>query len=137
MIVSVNLSQEVYDYYKDYDLSDIANALLKQYDFTCLPAKTGGRDKEIRVNVTDPTYIQLYKVVGPRSKKVSLARLFEFGYNMDALCCLDIKPTKNEDNPFPTLMEKVYRTLLEAQKYTDNPCIKDMIEIARLLKKGG
>jgi len=134
MIVSVNMSQEVYDYFKKYDLSDVANNLLEQYDFTCLPEMSGKREKEVRVNITNPVYIQLYNTVGPRSKKVSLGRLFEFGYSMDILSTLDIKPTEDIDNPLPALMEKAYRALLEAQKYTDDPNIKEVTDIVRRLK---
>lgn len=134
MIVSVNMSQEVYDYFKDYDFSDVANSLLEQYDFTCLPPTSGIRDKEVRVNIVNPTYIQLYNIVGPRSKKVSLGRLFEFARNIDALSDLEIEPRDKTDSPVPALLEKVYRTLLEIQKYTDDSNIKEITDIIRSMK---
>lgn len=134
MIVSVNMSQEVYDYFKDYDFSDVANSLLERYDFTCLPQTSGLRNKEVRVNIVNPAYIQLYNTVGPRSKKVSLGRLFEFACNIDALNDLEIKPRDKTDNPVPALLEKVYRTLLEIQKYTDDSNIKEITNIVRSMK---
>lgn len=136
MIVSANLSQEVYHYFKDYNLSDVANALLAKYDFTCLPPTSGKRYKEIRVNITDPVYISLYGTVGPHSKKVSLGRLFEFAYYMDVLSSPDfsVEPTKNEDSPVPQLLNKAYRALLEAQQYTDNLIIKELTKMINDLK---
>lgn len=132
MIVSLNMSREVYDYFKNYDLSDVANCLLEQYDITVLPPTSGQRDVERTVNITDPVYIQLYNAVGPRSKKVSLGRLFEFAYNMDVLAnpYFKVKPTKNKDNPAPSLVNSAYRTLLLAQKYEpDNKELKQITEL--------
>lgn len=131
MIVNVNMSQQVYDYFKAYNLSDVANTLLEQYDFTFLPATAGKRDIERKVNITDPIYIQLYNVVGPRSKKVSLGRLFEFAYNMDVLNRpnFKIQPTINIDNPVISLIDRAYRALLEAQKYSDDQNLKDITNL--------
>lgn len=131
MIVNVNMSQQVYDYFKDYDLSDVANTLLEQYDFTNLPPTSGIRDIERKVNVTDPIYIQLYNIVGPRSKKISLGRLFEFAHNMDVLNRPNfrIQPTANTDNPVMSLINRAYRALLEAQKYSDDLNLKEMTDL--------
>ena len=131
MLVNVNMSREVYDYFKDYDLSALANMLLEQYDFTVLPQTSGLRDVERKVNVTDPVYIALYKAVGPRSKKISLGRLFEFAYNMDILSRphFKIRPTKQEDNPVYSLVTKAYKAMLEAQKYSSDVTLKEVTEI--------
>jgi hypothetical protein len=137
MIVSVNMSREVFEYYKGYDLSDVANTLLEQYDFTALPPTSGKREIERTINVTDPVYIQLYKTVGPRSKKVSLGRLFEFGFNMDVLNRPNfrVEPTKtNKDNLVYPLIDKAYRALLKAQKFvSDEFRLKDLKEITDLV----
>lgn len=131
MIVNVNMSKEVFDYYKDYNLSDVVNTLLEQYDFTILPQTSGIRDVERKVNVTDPVYIALYNAVGPRSKKISLGRLLEFGYNMDVLALPNfrIRPTKEGHNPIISLVDRAYRALLEAQKYTDCEILKTITNL--------
>lgn len=122
MRVALNMSKEVFNYFKNYDLSDVADCLLEQYDITVLPPTSGLREVERIVNVTDPTYIQLYNTVGPRSKKISLGRLFEFAYNSDVLANphFKIKPTKNRDNPATSLINSAYKSLLAAQKYEPN-----------------
>ena len=133
MIVSVNMSREVYDYFKNHNLSDVANTLLQQFDFTICPPTSGIRDVERKVNITDPVYIQLYNTVGPRSKKVSLGRLFEFAYNMDVLNMqkFKIEPTKGDDNIVATLIDKAYRALLEAQKYSKDEILKNLTDTIR------
>ncbi len=137
MLVSFNMSREVFEYFKDFDLSDIANTLLEQYDFTALPPTSGRRDVERKVNITNPAYIALYNTLGPRSKKVSLGRLFEFAYNLDVLSLpyFKIKPTRHEDNPAYTLIDRAYRALIEAQKYVDDEVLKDLTRITYQYKE--
>lgn len=128
MIVSVNMAREVYEYFKDYNLSDVANTLLEQYDFTILPQTSGRRDVERKVNIVDPVYIALYNAVGPRSKKISLGRLFEFAYSMDVLGLPNfrVKPSANTDNPVSSLVDRAYKSLLEAQKYSGDQVLKEL-----------
>lgn len=133
MIVNVNMSREVYDYFKGHDLSKVADALLEMYDFTNLPQRVGPREKEIKVNVSNEYYISLYNTLGPRSKKLSLGRLFEFAHNMDVLALSRFESMRAEDqndNPTYSLVDRAYRALLAAQKHDKTPELK---EITRLV----
>lgn len=132
MIVNANMSFEVYNYFKDYDLSQVANTLLEMYDFTNLPQRAGPREKECKINVSNEYYISLYKTLGARSKKLSLGRLFEFGYNMDVLALPRFNGMKlddKEDNPVPSLLDKAYKTLLTAQKYDKSPELRELTRL--------
>lgn len=132
MIVNVNMSREVYDYFKGHDLSKVADALLEMYDFTNLPQRVGPREKEIKVNVSNEYYISLYNTLGPRSKKLSLGRLFEFGYNMDVLTHSRFESMRVEDqndNPTYSLVDRAYRALLAAQKHDKTPELKELTRL--------
>ena len=129
MIVAVNMSREVFEYYKEYDLSAIADTLLEIYDITSLPPTCGQRDVERKINVSDQFYLSLYKTYGPRSKKTSLGRLFEFGYRMDVLAMPRFKIFRAEkvDDPTFSLVDKAYKALLEAKKYDDSAELAEII----------
>lgn len=131
MIVNVNMSKEVYEYFKDHDLSKVADRLMEMYDFTNLPQITGKREVERKINVSNPMYLSLYETLGPRSKKISLGRLFEFGYNMDVLSLPRFEDMRIEtkDNPVPTLIDRAYRALLMAQKYDKSSELKELTNL--------
>lgn len=132
MIVNVNMSREVYDYFKGHDLSKVADALLEMYDFTSLPQRVGPREKEIKVNVSNKYYISLYKTLGPRSKKISLGRLFEFAYDMDVLALSRFESMRAEDqndNPTYSLVDRAYRALLAAQKHDKTLELKELTRL--------
>lgn len=131
MNVSFNMSLEVFTYFKDYDMSELADTLLDMYDFTNMPATSGIRDKEIRVNVSNKAYISLYTTLGARSKKVSLGRLFEFAYNMNVLSLerFEILKKQNTDNPLKTLLNRAYKALLEAQKFDKSDELKKITNL--------
>jgi hypothetical protein len=131
MLVNVNMSREVFEYFKDYNLSDVADTLLEMYDFTNLPQINGPREVERKVNVSNEMYISLYNTLGPRSKKISLGRLFAFGYNMDVLRLERFNSMKVDvyDNPTKTLIDKAYRSLLDAQKYDKSAELKEVTQI--------
>ena len=132
MIVNVNMSREVYDYFKGHDLSKVADALLEMYDFTNLPQRTGPREKEVKVNISNEYYISLYNTLGPRSKKISLGRLFEFAYNMDVLALSRFESMRAEDqndNPTYSLVDRAYRALLAAQKHDKTPELKELTRL--------
>lgn len=129
MMVSVNMSREVYDYFKEHDLSRVADALLEMYDFTNLPPKSGPREIQRSLNVSNEAYIELYNALGPRSKKISLGRLFEFAYNMDVLSLTrfeSMRLTGNIDNPTYSLVDKAYRSLLMALKFDESSELKEI-----------
>lgn len=131
MIVNVNMSRAVYEYFKNYDLSQVVNTLLEMYDFTNLPQVLGKRDVERKVNVSNETYISLYETLGPRNKKVSLGRLLEFAYNMDVLALprFDSMLITKEDNPTASLVDRAYKALITAQKYDDSKELKQITEL--------
>ena len=125
------MSREVYEYFKGHDLSQVADTLLEMYDFTNLPQIQGSREVERKVNVSNEAYISLYNALGPRSKKISLGRLFEFAYNMDVLSLprfVNMKITV-KDNPTLTLVDKAYKSLLTAQKYDDSPALAQITRL--------
>jgi hypothetical protein len=126
------MSREVYDYFKGHDLSKVADALLEMYDFTNLPQRVGPREKEIKVNVSNEYYISLYNTLGPRSKKLSLGRLFEFAYNMDVLALSRFESMRAEDqndNPTYSLVDRAYRALLAAQKHDKTLELKELTKL--------
>ena len=136
MLVNANLSREVYDYYKGHDLSRVADTLLEMYDFTNLPQCATKIDasqrKECKINVSNEYYISLYNTFGPRSKKLSLGRLFEFGYNMDVLSLPRFESMRingKSDDPTYSLVDKAYRALLMAQKYNQSEELKMLTKL--------
>lgn len=133
MIVSVNMSKDVYEYYKDYDLSKVADTLLEMFDFTVLPPVVGKREIERRINVSNEAYISLYKAVGPRSKKVSLGRLFAYGRDLDVLSMprFDMirKTTNVFDNPTRTCIKRAYKALLEAEQYDKSELLRNITDL--------
>lgn len=127
VVVNVNMSREVVDYFNGYNLSQVADTLLEMYDFTNLPAVQGVRYAEKPVTVTNETFVDLYTTLGPRNKKVSLARLFEFAYNMDVLSMPRFEDMRGETSivsPVYTLLDRAYRLLLQAQKTDDSAELK-------------
>ena len=127
MIVNVNMSKEVYEYYKAYDLSQVVNTLMDMYDFTNLPAVTGRREVERQVNVTNEMFLSLYETLGPRSKKLSIGRLLEFGYNTDVLAMPRFEQMRANtvvSDPTKSLLIRAYKALLSAQKYDSSEELK-------------
>lgn len=132
VVVNVNMSKEVYDYFREYDLSEVADTLLEMYDFTNLPAVQSRRYTERQVTVRNPTFVELYLLLGPRNKKVSLARLFEFAYNMDVLELPRFNLMRTyavRTSPVYTLVDKAYRALLQARKEDDSAELKEITDI--------
>ena len=132
MIVNANMSNEVYNYFKGYDMSRVADILLEMYDFTNLPQRIGPREKECKINVSNEYYISLYKTLGARSKKLSLGRLFEFAYNMDVLAMprfQEMRVSEQKDDPTYSLVLKAYRALLAAQVYDNSNELQEITQI--------
>lgn len=137
MRVSFNMSREVYEYFKDYDLSEVAETLLEMYDFTDLPPTSGRRDVERTINISNKFYIEQYQLFGPRSHKVSLGRLFEFAFNMNVLDLprFEIFKTNTVDDPVPALLDKAYRSLLAAEKHDTSNELKQITNIVYSYKE--
>lgn len=137
MRVAVNMSRDTYEYFKDCDLSALADALLETYDITTLPPISGKREVERVVNVSNPHYISLYNTVGARSKLVSLGRLFSFAHEMDVLNTptFSIYERETIDDPVPTLLERAYRALLEANKHLNDSMLRDIVRIVNTYRE--
>lgn len=131
MLVNVNMSFDVYNYFKNYDLSRVADTLLEMYDFTNLPQIVGKREKEIKVNVSNEAFLHLYNTLGPRSKKVSLGRLFEYAYSMEVLSLQRFQTMRLEthDDPTYSLVDRAYKTLLMAQKYNNSEPLQEITQL--------
>lgn len=131
MLVNVNMSFDVYNYFKNYDLSRVADTLLEMYDFTNLPQIVGKREKEIKVNVSNEAFLHLYNTLGPRSKKVSLGRLFEYAYSMEVLSLQRFQMMRLEthDDPTYSLVDRAYKTLLMAQKYNNSEPLQEITQL--------
>lgn len=131
MRIHVNLSQKTYEYFEGCDLSAIVDTLLEMYDFTHLPPISGKRYKEVTVDVNNQNYIDLYNTLGPRSKLVSLSRLFEFAAETDVLSLDRFKVFKVErhDDPTFSLIDRAYRTLLTAKKYDESEDLEYLIKL--------
>ena len=86
--VTFALSKDVNDYYKDRlrsadDWSNIANKMLQMYDITALPPTREEKYTQRTVFISDQNFINLYNEFGPKNKKCSLSRLFQFGRDCD------------------------------------------------------
>lgn len=142
MTISVNMSKEVAEYFKDYDLDQVVDTLLDMYDFTALPQVERPRYTYRTINVMNEAYISLYNALGPRNKKVSLSRLLEFAYDMDVL----VMPRFNEFYKGPANIEQIekkrnkllasrlhtaYKDLLACKDYDDSPALMQIIEFVR------
>lgn len=134
MQISVNMSQEVAEYFKDYDMDKVIDTLLDMYDFTNLPAVYRPRYTFKTVNVTNEAYLSLYNTLGPRNKKVSLSRLVEFAYDMDVLAlprfeAFHTTSSVNKDKQLQSAVYDAYRSLLRGRKYCADENISAQLEI--------
>jgi hypothetical protein len=135
MIINANVTTEIAEYYKNYDISAVVDALLDMYDFTNLPQCTIKRDpsnrRELKINVTNTYYLSLYDSLGAHSRKLSLGRLLEFGYSMDVLALPRFKNLLVEQKPDEsyTLIDRAYRALVAAKQYDDSPELAKIVEV--------
>lgn len=134
IVVNANLSREVYEYFDGYDLSLVADKLMDMYDFTNLPQISSERYKECKIEVTNELYISLYNTLGPRSKKLSLGRLFEFAYNTDVLALprfQEMKLEKTKRNPALAHLDRAYKALLDARKHDKSDILETICGAVR------
>ena len=131
--VSVNFSREVLDYFEHYDLSGVADQLLDMIDFTNLPECIYKRTTYRTVTITNETFIALYNSLGPRNKKVSLARVFEFGYNMDVLSLDRFQKYLIEGADAPrspvNIIYRAYRALCEARQLDKSETLEEITSL--------
>lgn len=130
MIVRVNMAKEVADYFANYNLDDVVNLLLNEYDFMHLPPYSGRREVIRDVNVTNELYLNMYSHYGPHSKKLSLSRLLEHAYNMDCLATLNIEESEITNNTdvdrAKALLKQAYEKLLQAAKLLDSSVLTEI-----------
>lgn len=130
MLVSANVSKEVYRYYYGHDLDLVVDTLLEMFDMSNLPERTGERYKELRINVSNENYLEAYMHYGAKSKKVSLARLLEFGMKSDVLSMERFNLMRrvvekvSKKNPVYSQLSKAYKALLMAREYDDSEELK-------------
>ena len=142
MIIRVNMSEEVADYYAGYNLDYIVDVLLKEVDFMNLPKYSGKREVIRDVDVQNDLYKTLYNTLGPRSNKVSLSRLLEYGYNIDVISQYNIPiddgyEARSEKDKCISLLHKAYINLLDASKIDNNiSSMKDIVYQYMLFLKG-
>lgn len=118
MLLNVNMSEETFAYFKGYDLSAVANLLLENLDITSMPQTSGKLSVVRKVEITNPDYLAMVKHYGPRSHRLSLARLFEYAAINDILSSVAVSP---DDLPvieksynIPAILSRAYQALREA-----------------------
>lgn len=108
MRVNVIFNQETFEYWQEYDLSVAADVLLSIYDITAIPEMPAvQRDFSRKIDIYDEVYVDLIEKRGARSKKLSISRLFQFGYECDVLSSDEFRcayyrmlPAAAEDDEF-------------------------------------
>ena len=139
--VCANVSREVADYYRGCEINDVVNTLLETFEFDKLPQMRGEREVELRLTVNNEFYESMYKTYGPRSKKVSLGRLLEFGKDMDVLNSDAFKIYKADiaEPDFGLFyLNKAVRNLKKAAEFDKSDFIVSLYEGLRayMIKKG-
>lgn len=141
MKICANVPKEVAEYYQNYDLNKVIDILLEQYDITTLPAVDKvekGKRVQLILDVTNEEYIAIYNFYGPRSTKISLARLLDFGYNMLVLDNIKFDDAKVQSNRKQNLDSNIVKALeylnMEYASYKNN-IIKQVIDILEQYKE--
>lgn len=141
MKVCANVPKEVAEYYQNYDLNKVVDILLEQYDITTLPAVDKvekGKRVQLILDITNEEYIATYNFYGPRSTKISLARLLDFGYNMLVLDNIKFDDAKVQSNRKQNLDSNIVKALeylnMEYALYK-NDIIKQVIDILEQYKE--
>lgn len=137
MTLTVNMSEDTYNYYKGYDLSNVIDILLDMYDITQLPdiEKTEKLTKQVKVFVQNENYIAMRSVYGARSRRMSLARLLVFGKEMDVKQFgrfKELHAAKSQLSPETEALSELktaYKHLLMANSLTSSSVLKDFCEV--------
>lgn len=144
MKVCANVSKEVADYYKNYDLDKVVDIMLGIYDITTLPpVDKSARSKRVQltIDITNEEYISLYKFYGSRSVKISIARLLDFGYNMLVLDNIAFEFARKKVTDEPVELNQDYN-IVKALEYLQmeydlhkNIIVKQTIDILKQYRK--
>ena len=86
--VTVSMTKEVADYYKQYLRSAEAwtmfvDKMLERYELESLPPVTGEKYTQKTITVTNEYFVSLYNEFGAKSKRCSIARLLALGKDID------------------------------------------------------
>lgn len=86
--VTVSMTKETAEYYKQYLRSQQAwttfvDKMLERYEIESLSPTEGEKYTQRTITITNPYFISLYNEFGPKSKKCSIARLLQFGKDID------------------------------------------------------
>lgn len=138
MKVCANVNKDVANYYKDYDLSEVIDILLSMYDITTMPAVDKSNESgriQLQIDIINEEYLNLYKLYGPRSTKISLARLLDFGYNMLILdneifnSCRKSEQKTDDTSEVEYYLEQAKKNLKNAYNISKDDNIKNIYSI--------
>lgn len=126
--IRIAMNDEVYNYFKDINLSSIVDDMLETYNITEIPelshtVRTHYRD----VIVTNPEYLRMRSILGVRDPQVNLSRLFECAYAQDYLNEANYKVV----NSYKTDLLKAKMFVLKAKfilnRYDVGDCTDDLL----------
>lgn len=126
--IRIAMNDEVYNYFKDINLSSIVDDMLETYNITEIPelshtVRTHYRD----VIVTNPEYLRMRSILGVRDPQVNLSRLFEWAYAQDYLNEANYKVV----NSYKTDLLKAKMFVLKAKsilnRYDVGDCTDDLL----------
>ena len=126
--IRIAMNDDVYNYFKDINLSSIVDDMLETYNITEIPElshtiRTHYRD----VIVTNPEYLRMRSILGVRDPQVNLSRLFEWAYAQDYLNEANYKVV----NSYKTDLLKAKMFVLKAKsilnRYDVGDCTDDLL----------
>ena len=138
MIINTYLHNEIAQTLMCFgDLSDVVNNILKagadgMFDIMNKPPCPDKTNCEhFRIDVTEPTYIELYKTFGSNNPRISLRRLLYWFVENEIYSELDWTPTNQPTNKRQTLYNKHIEAaiihLIRAKRYTSKNVTIDNI----------
>lgn len=136
--IRVNFSLQTFEYFKDYNLGEVADYLLSTLEYLSLPDYGGKRDVVRDVTVTNQEYIHLRNTLGSKSHKLSLSRLFEYAYNIDILASPLFSPrpqVMRSNQSLAQALRRAYNALDAAVKYLNGSPYEHYEQIIKGLRQ--
>lgn len=139
MTINIHLHKEIADSLRFFgDLSTVVNKILQAgadgvidiMDKDTCPDKEGC--EHCRIEVTEPNYLELYKMYGPKNRRISLRRLLYWFVENEIYEELGWQPINTEIvDKRAILFEKKLNTaiteLTRAMSYTSSTSVKDRL----------
>ena len=139
MTINIHLHKEIADSLRCFgDLSTVVNKILQAgalgvidiMDKDACPDKEGC--EHCRIEVTEPNYLELYKMYGPKNRRISLRRLLYWFVENEIYDELGWRPVNTEIiDKRAILFEKKLNTaiteLTRAMSYTSSTSTKDKL----------